>query len=86
MDGLNAWLDFSAFHTSGLFQIPYPEAGTSHAFTTWFQNVFQDYLKIGSTRSFRKGIEMSNSFLKVEKKIMSPENINEDIIGTEAAN
>ncbi|KAJ8639825.1 hypothetical protein MRB53_016519 [Persea americana] len=38
-------------------------------------------------RSFHKGIEQSNSFLKAEKKRkVSPENANEDIIGTEAAN
>ncbi|KAJ8630342.1 hypothetical protein MRB53_023665 [Persea americana] len=87
MDGLNAWLDLSAFHTGCLFQTPYPEAGTCHAFTTWFQNVFQDYLKIGSTRSSRKGIELSDYFLMAEKKRkVLLENTNEDIIGTRAAN
>ncbi|XXG53304.1 hypothetical protein AAC387_Pa03g1415 [Persea americana] len=38
-------------------------------------------------RSFHKGIELSNSFLKAEKKRkVSPKNTNEGIIGTEAAN
>ena len=69
MDVLNALLDFLALHNGCLFQTPYPEGGTSHAFTAWFFKMFSKIIwKLVAQELFAMKLTYQILFLRLKRK------------------